>query len=264
MTSIALAGTTPAEGPPVPIRTPHAAGAVQTPDATIETRDDAATALCPSWLIAMNRLVLVTVDHFSTSAARLELLERDSESLAWRRVGRSFPARIGRKGLGWSWPLRRFAEARREPVKREGDGRAPAGVFALDRRFGFGDEAGPNYLRLRAEQSYCVDDISSAHYNRIVPTAMAGKGVTGERMWSIPLYRRGYLVDFPTSREQVGGSCIFIHLWRSPKSGTSGCVAISDETMTALDAFVVPGATAVAILPQGDRGLVDKCHGAGR
>jgi hypothetical protein len=99
---------------------------------------------CPEPLASARRLVLVTADGMATSKARLRLYERAApgaalqsaaQGAAWRPVGGVAPAIIGRNGLGWSFAFRQLA-ARGEPVKVDGDKRAPAGIYRLGATFG--------------------------------------------------------------------------------------------------------------------------------
>ena len=74
----------------------------------------------------------------------------------------------------------------------------------------------------------------------------------------LPMYRRGLLVDYPTDAKRRAGSCIFIHVWRSPTTGTAGCVAVPEPRVEALQAFAEGGA-ALAILPHAALGRLRGC-----
>ena len=65
----------------------------------------------------------------------------------------------------------------------------------------------------------------------------------------LPMYRRGLVVDYPTDARKMAGSCIFIHVWRSPTTGTAGCVAMPEPRVEALQDFAADGAV-IAVLPQ--------------
>jgi L,D-peptidoglycan transpeptidase YkuD (ErfK/YbiS/YcfS/YnhG family) len=65
----------------------------------------------------------------------------------------------------------------------------------------------------------------------------------------LPMYRRGLVVDYPTNARARAGSCIFIHVWRSPTTGTAGCVALPEARVEALQDFSAAGAV-IAILPR--------------
>jgi L,D-peptidoglycan transpeptidase YkuD (ErfK/YbiS/YcfS/YnhG family) len=71
------------------------------------------------------------------------------------------------------------------------------------------------------------------------------------------MYRRGLLVNYPTDAGKRAGSCIFIHVWRSPTTGTAGCVSMPEPRVEALQDFAANGAV-VAILP---RAALDRMPG---
>jgi L,D-peptidoglycan transpeptidase YkuD (ErfK/YbiS/YcfS/YnhG family) len=201
---------------------------------------------CPEPLASARRLVLVTSDGMASSKARLRLYERAAPGAAWRPAGGVAPAIIGRNGLAWSFAFRQLA-ARGEPVKVDGDKRAPAGIYRLGATFGHAPSRRANYLQL-TEGTVCVDDPASPAYNTITSRAKVGWKVHGENMWRIPHYRHGMVVDYPTNRRQHGGSCIFIHLKMPQATSTSGCVALEEPALLALQEFAAPGAV-LAILP---------------
>ncbi len=165
---------------------------------------------------------------------------------------RSATALIGRRGVGWGHAFRRFAR-KGEPVKVEGDKRAPAGFYKIGSSFGFAAAQRAGYLRL-AEGMTCVDDPASPAYNTIVSRMLVGNKVHGENM-SVPEYRRGLLVDFPTDRKARAGSCIFIHLQLPAGTGTSGCVALPEPQLEALQDFVQDGAVLALFAAPGARPL---------
>ncbi len=206
---------------------------------------------CPDFMKNAVRLILVTADGFHASDARLQRLERSHAGEAWRPVGHGVAATIGRNGLGWGLPFRDYAAAG-DPIKQEGDGRAPAGVYTMGVPFGFGPSPSPGYLQLQSGQHYCVDDPASEQYSRIVPRSDVGEGVSGEAMASIDLYRHGIVVDYPTSRQDRAGSCIFVHVWKEPGHPTAGCVALAEDQVAGLQAWTQErggGSTAIVLLP---------------
>jgi hypothetical protein len=93
---------------------------------------------------------------------------------------------------------------------------------------------------------------------RSCPKAEVGATVGGETMSDISLYRRGLRVNFPTSREQRGGSCIFTHVWRRPGSPTLGGVALSESDVAALQIWS-EAPTLIAILPLSADGRLQGC-----
>src|SRR5262249_33505820 len=55
-------------------------------------------------------------------------------------------------------------------------------------------------------------------------------------------------VDYPSDRATRRGSCIFIHIWSAPDTGTSGCVGLPEARVEALQEFSRAGAV-LAVLP---------------
>jgi L,D-peptidoglycan transpeptidase YkuD (ErfK/YbiS/YcfS/YnhG family) len=203
---------------------------------------------CPTTLAQATRLALVVTPSMQSVAATLRRFERSTPGAAWHEVGRAEPTVVGKGGLGWGWTFANDAKPG-EPAKHEGDMRAPAGFYPLGRSFGLMPAGFAGYLWLVPEKSFCVDDARSADYGAIVPHAPAGKAVSGEKMCTVPLYRRGLTIDYPLNRAEKAGSCVFVHVWRSPRSGTAGCVALAEDNVKALQEWAKPGTAVIGILP---------------
>lgn len=203
---------------------------------------------CPAPLAAARRLVLVTAKTMNDTPVEMRLYERASPAEPWRAVAPSEPAMLGRAGMGWSHFFRRYARPN-EPLKVEGDKRAPAGIFPIGRSFGILPSTRPGYLHVTSD-TVCVNEPLSPHYNAITSRKIVGPDISVENMSrALPMYRRGLVVDYPTDGKARAGSCIFIHVWRSPSTGTAGCVSMPEPRVEALQDFASGGAV-IAILPQ--------------
>jgi L,D-peptidoglycan transpeptidase YkuD (ErfK/YbiS/YcfS/YnhG family) len=202
---------------------------------------------CPEPLASARRLVLVTAPTMNSATASIERFDRHTPNSEWQVAGGATSGLIGHKGVGWAQVFRKFARPG-EPIKVEGDKRAPAGFFKIGPSFGFGPSQTPNYVRIDASM-VCVDDVSSAAYNTITRRERIGPAVRAENMSRIPDYRRGLLVDYPTDRKARAGSCVFIHLALPGRTGTGGCVALSEPQLEAVQDFAQDGAV-LAILPR--------------
>ena len=212
---------------------------------------------CPAPLARASRLVLVTASTMDTPAATMRLYQRASPSEPWRALGEPEPAVIGKAGMAWSKFFSRLAR-RGEPIKVDRDKRAPAGFYPIGRSFGTVASSRPGHLHVTPD-TICVDDPSSPAYNTIASRARVGPTVHAENMSRVlPMYRRGLLVDYPTDARRQAGSCIFIHVWRSPTTGTAGCVAVPEPRVEALQAFAEGGAV-LAILPRAALGRLAGC-----
>jgi L,D-peptidoglycan transpeptidase YkuD (ErfK/YbiS/YcfS/YnhG family) len=201
---------------------------------------------CPPAITAAERLILVLGSGLDAGVAKLQRFEKQGK--VWRAVGRAKAASLGKSGMAWSWASKHFAPTG-ERVKAEGDKRTPAGLFPIGKPFGFTPRDVPGYVSLRAGQQYCVDDPKSPLYNSVVPKASAGD-VSGEDMATIPLYRQGLFVDYPSSREAKGGSCIFVHVWRRKNAGTAGCVALAERDVMDMQSWSQAKPTVIGILPR--------------
>jgi len=186
------------------------------------------------------QLVIVTTASWTGVKARLCCFERSDAG--WTRQMRPVNAVVGKKGLAWEEGLPGVPGE--GPVKREGDGKAPAGVFPLLYAMGHAAKP-PDNVTFRYEQIqpdlHCVDDAGSAYYNRIVHKGGLGTGAGEPWRSSEQLYQMGeqyrwlIVVDYNKQDPKPGaGSCIFIHLWRSPEEGTAGCTAMAEPDLLAL------------------------------
>lgn len=192
------------------------------------------------------QLVLVTVPDWNTDHGTLRRYARNAAG--WHLVGDARAAMIGRSGAAWGAGLQ--PTPRQGPVKREGDGRAPAGVFRIGRAFGYAAQAATAlpYDAMQASH-YCVDVNESPLYNRIVDTRVVGAqavvGSTEPMRRDIHAdgderYRLGFVIEHNTDAIPAAGSCIFAHLWKSPTDATAGCTAMDETTMNDLLAWLRP------------------------
>ena len=200
------------------------------------------------------QLVLVTSADWNTDHGTLRRFERDGAG--WRAIGDAQPVTIGRAGSAWGLGLN---DARDDgPVKREGDGRSPAGVFEIGEAFGYGATATTAlpYAPMQASD-YCVDVSGSPLYNRIVDTNDVGvdaiKGATEPMRRDLHAdgdqrYRLGFVIEHNRQQAPMGGSCIFAHLWKSPSDPTTGCTAMDSTTMDALVGWLRPDRSPIFVL----------------
>jgi len=212
------------------------------------------------------QLVVGVTDGWDESAAELRVFERGPRG-RWRQVGEPWPGRVGRTGLAWGRGLHGGAPAvGGEPVKAEGDGRAPAGLFAIGRTFGYAERPDDGskmpYTRL-TESWRCVDDPASASYNRVLDaTGHDPDWKSAETMLrSDDLYRWVLEIDHNSGASTAAsgaarplpgaGSCIFFHVWADASSPTAGCTAMARGQIEGLLRFLTPSAyPAYTLLPR--------------
>jgi D-alanyl-D-alanine dipeptidase len=185
------------------------------------------------------QLVVVTTADWETTRGVMRRYTRDSLATVWREVGAPVPVVVGRSGLGWGSET--AAAIAGGPVKREGDGRAPAGMFPLDTAFGFDPAASASWVRLPyfpiAATSECIDDRASRYYNTVVnrDAVPLVDWTSSEPMRQIDQYRLGVIVGYNATPPAAGrGSCIFLHIWAGPDTPTSGCTAMSERDLREL------------------------------
>ena len=214
---------------------------------------DASASAPPSWSNA-RQMVVVTSVGWDEVRGTMRRFER-ADNQTWRQVGASQPVMLGRSGIGWGIGLH---PAQAEgPQKREGDGRGPAGVFAIGPAFGYAGstQTSLQYLPMQAT-SWCMDVPASPLYNRIVDSRQVGeKAVEGssERM-RLDLqtagderYKLGFVIQHNPRNVSGMGSCIFAHLWGDPDKTTAGCTAMDEPAMRDALAWLSPAAHPVLV-----------------
>ena len=184
-------------------------------------------------LTRTRQLVLVVVPDWNVNTAQLRCFERDDADAPWRAMFAPTAVVIGRNGLAWGLGLHGQPPAGPAPVKHEGDGRAPAGAFALPKVFGYAPAAdadleGMPYLPLTASV-VGVDDPRSRYYNRVFDSAnVADKDWRSAEVMlrADGLYRWGIIVGHNPQPVPGSGSCIFLHVWPGADVPTAGCTAM--------------------------------------
>lgn len=198
--------------------------------AEAHARDSATKALS-----SCRQLLMVETANWNATSGVLTLWVRSKPGANWCQDGGSIPAVIGAAGLRWGRGL--HAVPRGSLIKREGDRCAPAGVFSLDSAFGSmtAKESGVSRFPWQQMTSHHagVDDFHSAHYNRIVDAARMKRDWSSAENMMPPngVYRRGLIVRHNWDQKQGAGSCIFIHIWRGPRSTTAGCTAMAEKNL---------------------------------
>ncbi|MEO6264240.1 MAG: hypothetical protein ABIO58_04680 [Luteimonas sp.] len=204
------------------------------------------------------QVVLVTIPDWNADRGTLQMYERSGAH--WRAAGRPQPVMIGRAGAAWGLGL--HSSRQPGPIKREGDGRSPAGVFEIGSAFGYAPTAvtALPYDAMQASH-YCVDVSDSPLYNRIVDARIVGvdavAGSTEPMRRDLHAdgdqrYRLGFVIEHNVEARSMAGSCIFAHLWKSPSDATTGCTAMGETTMDGLLTWLRPDQHPVFVLLPAD------------
>jgi L,D-peptidoglycan transpeptidase YkuD (ErfK/YbiS/YcfS/YnhG family) len=212
---------------------------------------------CPPPLDTALRLILVTTSDMTGAKARVQLFERKAVGAPWRPVSAGEPVMVGTNGLAWGLSFLSYKRDD-EPEKIEGDKRTPAGFFNLGPSFGFTATKLPGHIKVEKGQTVCVEDPTSSRYNTITTRAELEPGTKADNMSDTSLFRNGLLVQYPTDRQSKRGSCIFIHVWKTPDTRTSGCVALPEPRVKALQEFAQKGAV-LGVVPETARDRFPGC-----
>jgi D-alanyl-D-alanine dipeptidase len=199
------------------------------------------------------QLLVVVTDSWDTYQGHMQKFERANSQQAWRAVGKAWPVVVGKTGLAWADNLQTYSL--QGPVKKEGDKKAPAGVFALGTAFGFSPQPDKqlklNYIPVTPSIE-CVDDSQSRYYGRIVDnTKLPDKDwKSSEILIDHPVaYNKGIVVDYNTDGKMIGaGSCIFVHIKADHDlDGTVGCTAMQVANLSKIWDWLDPKAQPVMV-----------------
>lgn len=182
------------------------------------------------------QLVVVVTSGWDANQGELHTFDRDGT--VWRPTVRNLHVSIGRTGSAWGIGLH---EPQAGKQKEEGDGRSPAGIFALGTAFGYAakEKAGIEY-RAMSEFDYCIDVNGSPLYNRIVDEREVGKDAVAKSTEPMrrdihakgdQRYKLGFVIEHNSRSTSARGSCIFAHLWGTPGQTTAGCTAMTEPAM---------------------------------
>ena len=192
-------------------------------------------------------------DNWDSSYVTLTLYEK--KGLGWKQVGSSWKGRLGKNGLVWGKGIHPVTAGAR--TKKEGDRRAPAGVFDLGGAWGYAPsiKKSPN-LNYVQVTSRCLwyEDSSSPYYNQFrmldyEPQTTAEKKAQmkqGDYAHSLKLFIAHNAYPKTTPGD---GSSIFFHIWRNGGgSSTFGCTTMEEGNLKNLIATVEPTKRPVYVL----------------
>jgi len=189
-----------------------------------------------SLLANSGQLLYVETSSISATHGTMNLYERKNEHKRWKLVY-SFRVMVGRTGMARD-PQNVLQLPDTMPVKHEGDGKSPAGIFQLGPVFSYHDLKKLQMPFVRMDTAdLCVDDENSAYYNTLIRSNSAKHDYNSFEYMKRrdSLYEYGVWVLYNSTPVIPGnGSCIFIHVWRDENSPTAGCTAMSRENILKL------------------------------
>lgn len=181
--------------------------------------------------------VLVVINNCS-SFSLVNIFTLEKKDGKWRQVQKSIDGVIGRNGFAGPGE------------KREGDGKSPSGIFPLKMAFGYNESIGTKLpYRQALDDDLWVDDVNADDYNRWVKKDNT-KSVSYETMKrKDSLYKYGVIIEYNTTPVIKGyGSAIFFHIWSGENIPTEGCVAVSEDNIVRILAWLDPQARPLIIM----------------
>jgi hypothetical protein len=176
-------------------------------------------------LFSSQQIVLVVSDNFNSSIAKLECYEGST------KVCSDIEVNLGKNGLAWGLGEVKLLRKKNEPLKYEGDKKAPAGIFKLTNIFGYDKNSNFNMPYLYASKNLiCVDDSKSNFYNQIIE--MNGDEKSFEYMKrNDQQYKVGIVVAHNKNAKEKRGSCIFLHIQKEKNHPTLGCTSMKFDDL---------------------------------
>ncbi len=193
--------------------------------------------------IESKQLLVVTSQTWEAPIAVLERYELHHGK--WKKAGDAIEVKIGRNGMGWGLGLHKVPNSA-VYIKKEGDGKSPAGIFKLKQGFGYTPLKSAYPYIVYKETDHCVDDVNSKFYNQIVDSTAVEKEYQSYEVMKFPknYYKYGIVVAHNAQKKKGAGSCIFIHIKDVP---TAGCTVMSEKQMKELLLWLDPAANPLLI-----------------
>ena len=176
----------------------------------------------------------------------MQAFERGGATAGWKARKPGITVVVGKNGLGQGRGLV-HVDFKAAPKKKEGDDRAPAGIFRLSSAFGYAPARSAAWVKLPylalSKQVEGIDDPTSRFYNKLVDRSKIEKidWRSSERMRRDDVrYKWGVVVDHNPAAIPGAGSCIFLHIWMSPATSTAGCTAMPEGDLVRLIRWLDP------------------------
>jgi D-alanyl-D-alanine dipeptidase len=203
-------------------------------------------------LARSRQCLVVTAADWGSTTGTLRAFERGRAG-DWKPVDGAVPVVLGKTGLAWGTGFLK-PPVSDGPRKKEGDNKAPAGIFHLGPAFGYAAAERASWIKLRyvalAKSTEGVDDPCSRYYNQLVDRSKITRvdWQTSEKMLRADvLYKWGLVVAHNPSATPGAGSCIFLHIWRNSSAATAGCTAMPEPNLLKLLHWLDPAAHPILI-----------------
>jgi L,D-peptidoglycan transpeptidase YkuD (ErfK/YbiS/YcfS/YnhG family) len=187
------------------------------------------------------QLIVVVSPDWTSPQAHVFLCEKKGSQ--WERTSPVYEAVVGKKGMapGQNSLIAGLFEKAGAGVtgKKEGDMKAPAGVFEVGPLMGYADKL-PFGTQMKYTQTLAsfqgVDDPHSKYYNQIVDTRDIPAGSADWKSFEVmkrpDILYKWLMVIHSNPRNIPGqGSMVFMHVWRAKGKGTAGCAALDEQDL---------------------------------
>jgi len=194
---------------------------------------------------ASSQCIVGVADGWNSSHVTLSYYEKRGG--IWQQVGGEWKGRLGSKGLAWGRGLQPNPGG--TTLKKEGDGRSPAGVFDVGGVWGAHKSVKKHpktFYHQVTPRDLWVEDPASKYYNQFLTLDHEP-----ETTWEKKAQMKQN--DYPQSLKMFiahnafpevvpgGGSSIFFHIWRRDgAAATAGCTTMVEAKLRWLIATVDP------------------------
>ena len=169
-------------------------------------------------------MVLVVGEEYNSTKAELYCFEDTA------MVFDPIKVNVGKRGFGFGLGKVTLLKKEGEPIKYEGDQKAPIGIFSLDAIFGYDKESKFKMPYIHARKGViCVDDSDSEFYNKIIDEPKIMPKSFEEMRRDDAQYELGIVVGHNKEQLKKRGSCIFMHVQKSKDAPTAGCTSMTLE-----------------------------------
>lgn len=202
---------------------------------------------------ASTQCLVGIANDWNCSSATLRLYQKSGGN--WVVDGLAWSCRLGKNGLVWGAGIHPVPSG--ATTKQEGDGRSPAGVFAIGGAWGYDATIRKSPLlsyRQVTSRDLWIEDSASPQYNRnvILDHEPATPWEKKQQMkQSDPAHALKLFIahNAPPRATPNAGSSIFFHIWRNDGGRpTAGCTSMDEAKLRALVARIDPARHPLYIL----------------
>lgn len=177
-------------------------------------------------LLALSQYIIVISDDFNSQKAKLRCFEGE------KQVFETINVNLGKNGLGLGISDLSLKYDAKDIKKKEGDKKAPIGIFRLTSTFGYTNTFKTKMPYTQATKNLiCVDESSHKNYNQIIMMPPIKPDSFEYMKRDDAQYEIGIVVQHNTIQKKNAGSCIFIHVQKGKNTPTAGCTSMTYDDL---------------------------------